>query len=633
MLDHTGRQINHNYDSHNNLKIEKLFLPKFNNSYFDDIVNKLKKTLLVKDVDDRFVINKKNAIDLDKLIRLACTARNESEKNIRLRTSNNILENKCAKYDHAINEIDRFKYMLDSIVINLCLALGRRVDDKEDVMHLINVCAALNAHENDNQYVLMENNNIRYSLEKKLANIKTKTLYSYDDLLKSIEKFKEQIIVKDRKLTQLTNDLHTAKVEIVDKNCAIQSLKDTFSCDLNWINEEINNGSDNYELHEGKLLIAAEINELDGYGTFEIKNYSLSDLVKMLLKSILERQEQLEAANKSFTQHIENENYQLIKELNDHKEWKKYLENENEKLHSKIENLKQVRENFMNKENELIVLKEENSKMNFMIDELNGDLVQLKLLTSEYQSQLKEKQIKCTDNDNLIKLLKSNLTNQTNELERISLKLNEEREKCICIENQTLKMVEDFNHLTIQYEKKNEEIVTIRDEYFILKEHASSADAEIENLKENIIVLENVLAEKNRNTRDMHKKSRLHLNTVSSCEINSLLQHLSILEQQMDVILHDMSTCKNVILQYEMVLNNLQNAIKKQSITKNYWRAKYQNTKKNTHKILRKKINEEKELLIMGFTKEIESWKEKFNLKITHLIGIIYYLLIVGTNL
>ncbi|CAI6362472.1 unnamed protein product [Macrosiphum euphorbiae] len=209
VLDYMPRiSITTNLNSFENLlNTETIVLHKLNISY-EDIFKTFKEKLMTKIVNGEYAMSDNDVINLDKMIGLACIAMSESEKNNKkLRTRNSILQNKYKNYDWAVKECSRLNSEMDKIKYNLCLALGRRFNDKEDVMHLTNFCVALAARENEYHYILTENDKLKYIINKQLMNIRVKTLNNYDEVLQSLEKLKEKLYIKDLKISQLKDEL------------------------------------------------------------------------------------------------------------------------------------------------------------------------------------------------------------------------------------------------------------------------------------------------------------------------------------------------------------------------------------------------------------------------------------------
>lgn len=623
VLDYSGRQINYNYYLSNNLKTEQIYLHKFNFSY-EDICKTLKDRCIIKNINGKYIMNEKDAINLDKMIGLAYIAMNESEKNNKwLRTRNEVLENKCKDFDHIINEYNMFKCILDDLILNLCLALGRKVDDNENVMHLINVCAALKIQENENHYILMENKKSKDALEKRLVNIRVNTLNNYDEILSNIDSLKEQLIIKDQKISNLTDELYLVKAENINNNNTVKFLEEKFiqfSCESNWEDEKFNisfnKPQNDNELHESKLLILEQINQFDKYN-IDADNYQLPDLINILMKIIFDKQEQLEAMNSRSILSLEDKNHQLIKEIDYHKGWQIHLENENEKLNSEVEEYKRVQNDLLSKENELYNLKNDFLKMKNTSDELYESNFNLKMLINDYKNQLSEKLIKYYDNNNIIKTLQSNVTDKTNKLEQLNLMYNNEKEKCKQIESETLKIVKKLND---EIHKKNNDIFTIKDDNFNLNDKLNWTIAENQNLKQNMFALECVFNEKNETLRNMEEKGKKQQNIISSLQLNNLLQNFKKLEQQTSSILDKLHIYHKEIFYYGTVLDDIEYFIEKQSKLKNVCTFKYENIKKK-YKKLKGSINTEKEILLLEHSKQIENLKKEYNLKITSLYG------------
>jgi len=533
LLDYdTGRPINHNYYSY--YKPETIFLHKLNIFYED--VKTLKKKLVSKIINDKYVMNNKDAINLYKMLGFTCIAMNESETNNKLlRTRNEILEAKCINYDCVVKERNELKSELDKVIINLCLALDRNVKDKKDVTNAINICIALQAKQNNNQYVIMENDNLKYAFNKQLMDIRVETLNNYDEILNIVDRLKEELIIKDLKLSQVMDDMRSIKAENEEKNVILQLLQEKYS---EITNEFVDNNmggildysQNNNELYEGKLLIVEHINHLEESNVVEVESHRLPILFDILLKMYSSKEYHLETINR----HNEDQNQQLLKEIGEHKEWQKYLENENGNLYSELKKYKDVQKMLMDKVSEYNNLKEDYSKMQCMYDDelCKTDAVS-KLLVDKYKQQLTEMEIKCVDKDNLIKTLKYNLTEQTNKFEQTSSMYNDEREKCLRIERYMKQMTEECTDLV---HKKNIKIASIEDKCVTLKDHFGSCKAEVGNLKHNITTLKCALNKKNKILQEtLNKLNEMQAHTAQTTFIEQ--QNLNGIKEKETILL------------------------------------------------------------------------------------------------
>jgi len=598
------------------------------NTSYEDIVKTFKKKLTSKIVNGKYVISDKDAVNLDKMIGLACIAMSESEKNNKqLRTRNRILQNQYENYDCVVKECNRLKSEMDKIITNLCSALGRRFNGKEDVMHLTNICDALVARKNEYHYILMENEKLKNIFYKQLMNIRVKTLNNYDEILHGVEKLKEELYIKDLKISQLKDDMYTINEE---KNIQLQQLRENVSeFSKEFINENFHGAfkSPEYknELYEGKMLITEKINQIQESGDFESENHQLSDLINIFAKLTANKEENLKTTNRCLIRNIEDKNQQLIKEIDDHKEWQKHLENENEKLNYEIEDLKQVQKVLIDKENKYKNLKEDYSKMQLMYDKLSKEDEYVLTLLDDYRQRLADRERKFVDSNNLVKALQSNLTEQMNKIKFVDEMYNKEKEKCQRNETYTQQMIDEF---TSQLHEKDMNIALIRNECNDLKHHIESVEADIENLKHKTITLEYVLNEKNKTIKNMLKaqSKQQHRSTSWSSSLlsDNQLHIISQLEQQMEILLDNLKTWQNIIIGYEKVLYNMQNTIQQESKKRNYWITRYQHLKDIEYKAtLTENLTKEKEVILFQHQKEMEDVKEKYNSKIAHMSGII----------
>ncbi|VVC28393.1 Hypothetical protein CINCED_3A002957 [Cinara cedri] len=449
------------------------------------------------------------------------------------------------------------------------------------------------------------------TLDEKLMNLRVQTLRNYDEIINSVDKLKEDIIVKDIKISDLNENLRSIQEE---KNRIIHLVQEQFSTELvNTTNfsddhEEFGDSRKNEELYNGKLLISVLINQLDeGSSNFEIKDYLLTDLINMFARSVINKEEQLEVFNKSLTQNIKDENRQLIKEIDDQKEWQKHLENENEKLNSKIEKFQRVQTVLMSKENENNNIKENYLKIQCMYDDLREENAHLKMLVNSYKHQLTKKEMKCVDGDALIKTLQLNLTEQTNNYKQAITMHNNEKEKCQEIQYHMQQMIDEF---TTRIHEKKIIITSIQDECSTLKGQIGSAEAEIENLKHNIITLEYVLNEKNTTIQHLLKKTSEEQNTKKSLVHFKDMQILRKLVEQMNIIRNDLFVCKEKLLNNNGLMNSMQILIEQQCTAR---------TAENENNKLTENINRENIILLKNLQREIDCLKIKHNLKIKNL--------------
>lgn len=500
--------------------------------------------------------------------------------------------------------------------------------------YLTNIYFTLFVGKNNYQNILMEND--MYTQNKLMNNARETISKNFDDIFNHLERFKEELFIKDLKFSQLIDDMYLIKAENEEKDGIIKLLQEKYSeysnelIDVN-INSDFND-SQKSEIYEGKLLIVEQIKQLNGSCNEKAENYRLSDLINMYMTAIFDKEVQLEILNTNSIHSIQEQNLQLIKEIDDHKEWQKHLEYENEKLYSEIELYKHKQNILINKENEHNDLKEDNLKIQYLCDELTKEKTYLKRLVDECQNRLTEKEIKNEDSDNLLKVLKSNLTEQIDKTEQANLMYNNEKEKCQRIESHIQQMIEEF---TVKIHVKNTEIQLILDECSTLKDHISSADAEIENLKHHIAILDCKISEKNKTIQDLVKyKSKQKCVTTSSSQMNELIQIVKNLNLQMDIILSDLCTYKRKIINYENVLNNMQNTIQTQyriNRIRNYLKTKQkniENIKRIKYQEFTEKVIKEKEIILLNHKKEIDILKKKtenlrneYALKITCLVG------------
>ncbi|KAL5233371.1 hypothetical protein ACI65C_000781 [Semiaphis heraclei] len=540
---------------------------------------------------------------------------NFEQTNTSNQTTNTSLQNKYENDDRVFEECNRLKSEMDEIKINLCLALDRKFNDKEDIMHLINVCAALASCKNEYNYISKEND----KLKSKLSN--------YDEILQSVEKLKEELYIKDLKISQLKDDICSINEE---KNIQLQVLHGNLAeFPEKFIDQSVHSAFDcsqnNNELYEGKMLIAEHINQIQGTTDFESENHKLCDLINMLARLTADKEEHLKTINRCLIENIEDKNQQLIKEIDDQKKWQKHLENENEKLNSEFEGKRLVQQLLICKENEHKKLKEDYAKMQLMYDELNKKNAHLITLLDEHRQLLAERKMKCVDNDNLIKTLQLNLKEQTNKCELAIAKYKNEKEKCQKNETYTKQMVDEFTDCLGQ---KEISIALVRSELNDLKQHIKSEEDYIGNLKHEVMTLGNALDEKNKTIQEMSKaqsKQQQHTATTRSSSLVSenQLHIMSKLEEQMDQLLDSCFTWNKTIAGYEKVLFNIQNSVRQQSKKINYRISKNQHLKDIEYKLtLTENVTKEKEVIIFQLQNEMEDIKEKYNSKITHMEGL-----------
>ncbi|XP_029346577.1 uncharacterized protein LOC100571814 [Acyrthosiphon pisum] len=616
-----GMQINQNPDSFDNLKAETIDFHELNISY-EDIVKTFKEKLMTKFVDGKYVMSYKDAINLDKMIGLACIAISESEKNNKqLRTKNSILQNKYENYDCLVKECNRLKSELDQIKINLCLALSRRFNDKEDVIHLTNVCATLAARENEYYNIQVENDKLKYAINKQLMNIRLKMLNNYDEILQSVENLKEGLFIKDLKISQLEDEILYSNNE--EKYIQLQLLhENVFQFPDQNFHDALDYTQNNNELYEGKNLIAEQINQIQGSSDVEFEDHKLCDLINMLAKLTTDKEDNLKTINICLIKNIEDKNQQLIKEINDYKKWQIYLENENEKLNSQIKNKILVQTILIGKQNEHNNLKQDYFKMQLMYDKLKERDAHLLTLLDECRQRLSNGEIKCVDGDSLIKMLQTNIIEQTNKYKLVNAKYNKEKEKRQKNKIYTQQIMDEF---TDRLHEKQIELALVQNESNDLKHRIKSDKDYTWNLKCYIITLDNVLKEKNKIIHKLKTQSKLQQQQQQHTATSSLLSdnHLHInskLKEQMDILLDNVGTWKNIIVGYEKVLYNMQNAAQQQSRKSNYWIDKYQHLKDIEYKAtLTENLTKEKEVILLQHKNEIKDLREKYNPIIAHM--------------
>jgi len=622
-----GMQINKNLNSFDNLNAENIDLHKLNISY-EDIVKTFKEKLMTKIAYGKYVMSDKDAINLDKMVGLACIAISQSEKNNKqLRTNNRILQNKYENCDCLVKECNRLKYEMDQIKINLCLALSRRFNDKEDVIHLINGCAALAARENEYYYIQMENEKLKCFINKQLMNIRLKTFNNYDEILQSLEKLKEELYIKDLKISQLEDEI----IYSIDEEKKIQKQllhENAFKLPDQNFHGVFDYTQNNNELYESKMLIAEKINQIKGSSAVKFEDHKLCDLINMFAKLTTDREDNLKTINICLIKNIEDKNQQLIKEINDHIKWQIHLENENEKLNSEIKKKIIVQAILIDKQNEYNNLKQDYLKMQLMYDKLNEKDAHLLTLLDECRQRLSDREIKSVYGDSIIKTLQSNLIEQTNKCELVNAKYNKEKEICQKNKMYTQQIMDEF---TDRFYEKQIELALVQNESNDLKRRIKSDKDYTINLKSDIITLENVLKEKNKIIHMLNSQSKLRQqqdqHTVMS-RSSSLLSdnHLHInskLEELMDILLENVCTWKNIIVGYEKVLYTMQNAVQQQIKKSNFWVDKYQHLKDIEYKAtLTENLTKEKEFILLQHKNEMEDIRDKYNLKIAHMAGI-----------
>lgn len=482
-------------------------------------------------------------------------------------------------------------------------------------MNLTNVSAALVAREN--------------ALNKQLTNIRVETLSNYDEILHSVDKFKEELFIKDLKIAQLMDDMRLTNKDNEEKNCIIQLLRENCTKFPNELVYKNFNGAfdcsqNNNELYESKLLIADQINQIQGSSNFESENHKLPDLIHMLARLIADKEEHLKTINRRLISNIEDQNQQLIKEIDDHKKWQKHLENENEKLSYEIEEKKKVQKLLIQKEDQRNNLEEDYSKMEIMYNERCKENDHFITLFNDYRQRLSDWKIKYVDADNVIKTLQSDLIEETHKLELVTTKYKNEKEKNKINETYTQKMIDEF---TNQLHEKEIGIALAQNDCNILKHRVESAEADIENLRHNIITLEYVLDEKNKTIQDMlksqSKQQQRHVTTYSLLSNNQL--HInSKLEEQIDIILDDLGTYQKTIIGYEKVLYIMQNAVQQQAKIRDYRIAKYHHHKDIEYEdkaTLTDNSTREKEINLFQHQIEMEDLKDKYNTKIARMAG------------
>lgn len=462
----------------------------------------------------------------------------------------------------------------------------------------------------------MENENLVCILKQQLFDMRVETLNNYNEILNTIDKFKDEILIKNLKISQLMDDKRLIQAENEKNNGILQLLQKNFPGFSNelidfHLEDTSNDSLKNNELYKGKSLIAEQINQLEGFTNIEAENYQLPELINMLMRSIINKEENLESVNKSLVIRIKDENQQLQKEINNHLEWQIQLENEIEKLNFEIDKHKRIQQVVIREENEHNHIKDDYLKIKYMYDNLYTEYENFKTSVNDYRYQLAQKEIQCDDSNNIIKILQSNLKEQADKIELANSLCHSEKQKCQKVEKQVQQLIEEY---TSRIHEKNLEIVTVKEECSILKDRICSTEAEIESLKHNIITLEYALNEKNdilQNVSRKLNKPQKHAVTFS-LQLNDLLNVLSKLEHQMDVMLDNIHACNKKIANYEYVLFDLQNSVQQQLIIKKLRIEKCENNSKYAIK--------EKEVLL-HYQEEIERLKHEHSMTAKHLTG------------
>lgn len=480
-------------------------------------------------------------------------------------------------------------------------------------MRLTNICAAMCSHENEYQYILKENNELKYALNKQRILV----LNHYDEILDSLNILKQELEIKDLKITQLKDDINLLKTKNEEQNSITEiiGIKE-FSYDLGgeYLNGLLDNSQNRNELNEEcKLLIAEEINQLGGSSDIiqNVESYRMPDLISMFINIVRQKTEYFETIISNLSQYVEDHN-QLLKEIDNYKEWQERLESENGRLNIEIDNYKFDRTMFMSKQNEYNDIKKEYSQTQYAYDEMCNKYARLESLVKQYKEELTKKEINCVDNENLIKILNLNVSELTNKLKVTMMMYKNEQEKLKKHESYVQQMVEEF---TDRIQEKNMEIISVQDECSILKQSTYSAEEEIQNLRNNVVTLEYVLRNKKNETEQKNKQEQQSL-----LQFNDLLHVLSVLEQQMSIMLDDMSTCKRKIVSYENMLHNMQNAIQQQSLTRNRWASNHENIKKEYKELIENEMKKKQETLLEHQIK-VDNLKKDHNLRITSFAG------------
>lgn len=203
---------------------------------YEDI-NKMFK-VITKTVDGKYVMNAKDAIDFDKMLGLTRTTLEKYEKyNEKLKFQNRVVEAKCVVLESK----------LDQVKTNLSLALDHKADEKEDVAHLINICAALVGRESQYRYIQVENDKLKHKLHNQLIKIRVKSLNNCKEILNTVEILKEEIVVKDTKISGLMDEIHTIKTENDEKFTNVQLFHEKLFIEL------VNTKN---ELYQGNLILS-----------------------------------------------------------------------------------------------------------------------------------------------------------------------------------------------------------------------------------------------------------------------------------------------------------------------------------------------------------------------------------------
>ncbi|VVC41316.1 Hypothetical protein CINCED_3A005292 [Cinara cedri] len=311
-------------------------------SYQDSIL--MFKTILKKTVDGTYSINAKDVVNLEKTLQSAYTAMNKSEiENKRLKSQSTILETEC----------DALRVILNETISNLCLEFDRRVEKFS--------------------YIQEEKNKLKHIFDNQLLKIQEESSNRYNEVINAVNKLKEEIIVKNTTISDLTNDIYLANAKTNEKYANEQIVQKKLSIDLTNINNE---------LYEGKCLISGHISQMEGQSDIDIKNYRLSELIGMFTTSFIKLKDNeknktingyniimdnLRKENEHFKISIEKYKHQLLNEAKQCVEQKQNelsLKNKYEQATAKIEKLTYKMINLNNQNRQLEdSLKEKSSQM------------------------------------------------------------------------------------------------------------------------------------------------------------------------------------------------------------------------------------------------------------------------------
>ncbi|XP_050522695.1 probable DNA double-strand break repair Rad50 ATPase [Daktulosphaira vitifoliae] len=450
---------------------------------------------------------------------------------------------------------------MDTRKKNLCLTLNCHIDEDINIEQLKNMYSLLVTHINEKNFIPEENNDLNFIAKKNFNSLTAQGLFMCEQIFEDIEKIENTLIDQKKQSTALKQEIAILKLENSKQNCIIQLLKENVreTHEFDQSSETQGHNLAESELIEGKSLIVEEINQLEGYIYTNIEESNLSELINILIRTILEKEEYLVYQNKQQLHDVENYNFQLLKEIEELKQWQHHQEHENEKLLNELEDYKKSNTFFSIKEQEILKLKEHFIKIQAQSDDYLKELTSCKLLMHECQDKLEEKELRYNDAVELHTIVQSNLAEQIDKYDNLHLMYNKDKKKW---QNDEIKKKKLITGINSQLEEKEKLIEVLKENNFKLTQELTLSENIVENYKQKINCLEEELNDKNIKIQELQNSNIKHKQQDASfSQLTSVVKNLSIIDDRLNIFQNYLITFKNKINEYENVINGIQNLV------------------------------------------------------------------------